>query len=185
MGDIGHHGAGRRGASAVRSRHLAAACAAVIASVTFGINMRDANPDRQYAAAVARAAIVTGAGGASRAVVGSDLANVALSGSRRADAEAGVSASAPRTPSNSSYASGARRDAVVGAVPDGRSAGLPNAGVGVNPYAAYLLHQAEQRADNLRAHPVKGWWPVISISLWTGAMVPLWLLLGRFARRYR
>lgn len=185
MADIGHHGAGQRGASAVRSRHLAAACAAVIASVTFGINMRDANPDQQYATAVARAAVVTGAGGASQAIVGSDLAKVVPSGSRRAGAEGAVSAPVPRTPSYSSNASGSRRDALVGATPDGRSAALSNARLGTHPYTAYLLDQAVLRADDLRKHPMKGWWPVLSISLWAGAMVPLWLGLGRFARRYR
>jgi hypothetical protein len=147
--------------------------------------MRDANPDRQYATAVARAAVVTGAGGASRAAVGSDLANSVPSGSRRAGAEEGVSTSASRTPSNSFYASGSRRDADVGTAPDGRLVGRADVGVGSNPYTAYLLEQAAQRADTLRKHPMNGWWPVLSIALWVGALVPLWLLLGRFARHYR
>jgi len=182
MAGTGLHGAGRRWASAVRSRHLAAACAAVIASVTFGINMRDANPDRQYATAVARTAIVTGVDGASRANAGSDLANYAQSGARRAVAEVAGNAPVPRTPSNSFSALGLAQDAAVGAIGEVANAGTP---LEVNRPTTYLIHAAAQRARDLREHPLKGWWPVIALSLLMGALVPLWLMTGAVARRYR
>lgn len=184
MVDAERNGAGQRGASAVRSRHLAAACAAVIASVTFGINMRDANPDQQYATAVARAAVVTGVGGASRTAVGSDLAHFAQSGSRRADAEAAVNASAPRTPSISSLAYGSGRGADTQGASESLPTLRPDAAVGGNPYAAYLIDEAAQRAAYSRRHPLKRWWPFVSLALYAGAIVPLWLLLGHIARRY-